>query len=79
VARRSGGHGHGGLASLGFGLYLATAPSLGATFGTIGAVAIAQVWLFLAAFSVLLGAVVVEYVLRWRENGSMPGADPAVE
>jgi membrane protein len=58
------------LASLGFGLYLSTSPSLGATFGTIGAVAVAQVWLFIVAFAVLLGAVVVEYVVRWRsENG----------
>ena len=67
------------VASLGFGLYLSTAPSLGATFGTIGAVAVAQVWLFLAAFSVLLGAVVVEYVIRWRDEGRMPAADPSAE
>jgi membrane protein len=67
------------LASLGFGLYLSTAPSLGATFGTIGAVAVAQVWLFFSAFSVLLGAVVVEYVIRWREKGRMPAVDPAAE
>jgi len=67
------------LASLGFGLYLATAPSLGATFGTIGAVAIAQVWLFLAAFSVLLGAVVVEYVVRWSDGQRTPASGWSAE
>jgi membrane protein len=44
--------------SLGFSLYLATAPNLGATFGTLGAVAVALVWLYLGALSVLGGAVV---------------------
>ena len=44
--------------SLGFGLYLAFAPGLGATFGTLGAVAVALVWLYLGALSVLAGAVV---------------------
>jgi membrane protein len=46
------------IGSLGFSLYLATAPSLGATFGTLGAVAVALVWLYLGALSVLAGAVV---------------------
>lgn len=54
------------LVSLGFGLYLAVAPNLGATFGTLGAVAVAMVWLYLGAFMILLGAVVVAYVLRAR-------------
>lgn len=44
--------------SFGFGLYLAAAPVLGATFGTLGAVAVALVWLYLGALSVLAGAVV---------------------
>ncbi|MEX2323321.1 MAG: YihY/virulence factor BrkB family protein [Acidimicrobiia bacterium] len=44
--------------SLGFSLYLALAPGLGATFGTLGAVAVALVWLYLGALSVLAGAVV---------------------
>lgn len=46
-------------ASLGFGLYLALAPELGSTFGVLGAVAIALVWLYAGAYAVLLGAVVV--------------------
>ena len=54
------------LASLGFGLYLAHSPSLGATFGVLGTVAVALVWLYLGAFAILLGAVVVAYTLRWR-------------
>ena len=50
------------LASLGFGLYLSLAPELGATFGVLGAVAVALVWLYLGAFAILLGAVVAEVV-----------------
>lgn len=52
------------LASLGFGLYLAVAPNLGATFGALGAVAVALVWLYVGAFMILLGAVVVAYLAR---------------
>jgi membrane protein len=59
------------LVSLGFGLYLAMAPSLGATFGTLGAVAVAMVWLYLGSFMILLGAVVVAYVLRVRVAGAV--------
>jgi membrane protein len=44
--------------SLGFGLYLGLAPGLGATFGTLGAVAMALIWLYLGSLSVLAGAVV---------------------
>jgi len=51
-------------ASFGFGLYLALAPRLGATFGVLGAVAIALVWLYAGAFAVLLGAVVVAHTGR---------------
>jgi membrane protein len=54
------------LASLGFSLYLALAPQLGATFGVLGAVAIALVWLYAGAFAVLLGAVTVAYAVRSR-------------
>jgi len=53
-------------ASLTFGLYLSLAPSLGATFGVLGAVAAALVWLYLGAFAILLGGVVVSYTMRWR-------------
>lgn len=56
------------LASIAFGLYLSLSPNLGATFGTLGAVAIALVWLYIGAFGVLLGAVVVAYTLRWRSE-----------
>jgi membrane protein len=50
------------LGSLGFGLYLATTPALGATFGMLGAVAIAMVWLYLGALSILAAAVVAHTV-----------------
>lgn len=56
------------LASLGFGFYLAHSPSLGATFGVLGTVAVALVWLYLGAFAILLGGVVVAYTLRWRAS-----------
>jgi membrane protein len=59
------------LASLGFGLYLALAPVLGATFGTLGAVAVALVWLYAGAFAILLGAVAAAEVPPRR-----PGAEP---
>lgn len=45
--------------SLGFGLYLDHSPALGATFGILGAVAVALVWLYLGAIAILAGAVVV--------------------
>jgi len=48
--------------SLGFGLYLALSPDLGPTFGTLGAVAVALVWLYVGAVAILLGAVVATYV-----------------
>ena len=51
-------------ASAGFGLYLAVAPGLGATFGTLGAVAVALVWLYAGALAILLGAVVTQAVHR---------------
>jgi membrane protein len=63
------------LGSLAFGLYLALAPGLGATFGVLGAVAIALVWLYAGAFAVLLGAVVVVHSMPGRaERGPGPTA-----
>ena len=56
------------LISLGFGWYLSAAPELGATFGVLGAVAVALVWLYLGAVAILLGAVAVAYTLRWRSS-----------
>jgi membrane protein len=52
------------LASLGFGWYLTASPNLGATFGVLGAVAVALVWLYLGSMAILLGAVVVAYLER---------------
>ncbi|MCH7584179.1 MAG: YihY/virulence factor BrkB family protein [Acidobacteria bacterium] len=52
------------LGSLGFGLYLGAAPELGATFGVLGAVAIALVWLYVGAMAILLGAVTVSYLTQ---------------
>lgn len=47
------------LGSLGFGAYLALSPELGATFGVLGAVAVALVWLYVGAAAILIGAMVV--------------------
>lgn len=51
------------LGSLGFGLYLSQTPELGATFGVLGAVAVALVWLYLGAMAILAGAVAVLHVI----------------
>ena len=60
------------LGSLGFGLYLGASPELGATFGVLGAVAIALVWLYVGAMAILLGAVAVAYV---HHNGAEPSEE----
>jgi membrane protein len=44
---------------LGFGWVLSTAAGLGGTFGTLGAVGVALVWLYLSALSILAGGVLV--------------------
>jgi membrane protein len=54
--------------SLAFGLYLDVAPNLGATFGVLGAVALALVWLYLGAAAILAGAVVVAFGLEWQSR-----------
>jgi membrane protein len=46
------------LAARGFMLYLANFPSYNKVYGTIGAVVILMMWLYVSAFSVLLGAAV---------------------
>lgn len=70
-------------ASLVFGLYLALAPSLGATFGVLGAVAIALVWLYAGALAILLGPLLVEDPPTRRMVGEIPagrdGDEPQVE
>jgi membrane protein len=48
--------------SLGFGWYLSMSPALGATFGILGAVAVALVWLYIGALSMLAGAVLAHAV-----------------
>jgi len=60
------------LGSLGFGLYLGASPELGATFGVLGAVAIALVWLYVGAMAILLGAVTVAYL---TDNGAAPNQE----
>jgi len=47
--------------SLLFGLYLRWAPDLGPMFGTLGAVAVALMWLYLGALAILFGGVVVAH------------------
>lgn len=50
------------LGSLAFGWYLSSSPSLGATFGVLGTVAVALVWLYVGAMAILFGAIVVAYL-----------------
>ena len=38
------------------------------TYRVLGAVAAALVWLYLGAFAILLGGVVVSYTMRWRSG-----------
>ena len=47
--------------SLLFGLYLRWAPDLGPMFGTLGAVAVALMWLYFGALAILFGGVVVAH------------------
>ncbi|RPH41555.1 MAG: YihY/virulence factor BrkB family protein, partial [Burkholderiales bacterium] len=42
--------------SIGFSLYVSYSDSYDATYGSLGAIAVTMVWLFVAAYSVLLGA-----------------------
>lgn len=74
------------LASLGFGLYLRLTPELGATIGVLGVVAISLIWLYVGTFMILLGAVLVAYLLRWRVGDvaaylplEQPSADEVLE
>lgn len=46
------------LAARGFMLYLANFPSYNRVYGSIGAVVVLQMWLYVSAYSVLLGAAV---------------------
>lgn len=55
------------LASRGFMLYLANFPSYNKVYGTIGAVAILMIWLWVSAYAVLLGAAVDAEVNRHRQ------------
>jgi membrane protein len=64
------------LASLGFGLYLALTPVLGAMFGTLGAVAVALVWLYAGAFAILLGAVAAAWIAPRRPGAQLDRPAP---
>ena len=63
-----------------FGLYLSQASSFGATFGTLGAVAAALVWLYVGALAILAGAVVAlnrgYEVANNRTSNPSPLRDP---
>jgi uncharacterized BrkB/YihY/UPF0761 family membrane protein len=66
------------MTTLGFGLYLALAPALGATFAVLGAVAVTLVWLYSGALVILLAAAAVVPVGIPRpapaSAGEAPGA-----
>lgn len=58
--------------SLLFGLYLGVAPDLGPTFGTLGTVAVALVWLYVGALAILFGAVAVTGAGAFESPGTPP-------
>ncbi len=64
------------LASAGFGLYLASFASYNKTYGSLGAVIVFLVWLYLANSVILLGAEINAETERGRElQAGLPAED----
>jgi membrane protein len=55
------------LATFGFSLYVANVADYGATYGTLGAVIVLMLWLYLTGLTLLLGAEIVAIVTRRTE------------
>lgn len=60
-------------ATLGFGAYAATIGNYNATYGSLGAVVVLLMWLFVSAYAVLLGASVNAELERQLERDSTTG------
>ena len=58
------------MAARGFMLYLANFPSYNRVYGSIGAVAVLLIWLYVSAYTVLLGAAVDAELHRKRKSGA---------
>ena len=61
--------------SIAFSVYVSKSDSYDATYGSLGAIAITMVWLFVAAYSVLLGAQLNAETERQTRRDSTEGAE----
>jgi membrane protein len=62
------------LATLGFGAYAATIGNYNATYGSLGAVVVLLMWLYVSAYAILLGASVNAEIERQLERDTTTGA-----
>jgi membrane protein len=62
------------LGSAGFSIYVARSGSYDATYGSLGAIAVTMMWLFVGAFAVLLGAQLNAETERQTRKDSTEGA-----
>ena len=63
------------LGSVAFSVYVSKSGSYDATYGSLGAIAVTMIWLFVAAFSVLLGAQLNAEAERQTRRDSTEGAE----
>jgi membrane protein len=63
------------LGSIAFSVYVSKSDSFDATYGSLGAIAITMMWLFVAAFSVLLGAQLNAETERQTRRDSTEGPE----
>lgn len=66
------------LATLGFGAYAATIGNYNATYGSLGAVVVLLMWLFVSAYAVLLGASINAEVERQLTRDSTSGPEKPI-
>ncbi len=66
------------LASLAFAVYTSNFADYSATYGSIGAVIILMLWLYIAGMAILLGSEINVLIERYRSKGKEPrGGDPS--
>jgi membrane protein len=66
------------LGSVAFSVYVSRSDSFEATYGSLGAIAITMMWLFVAAYSVLLGAQLNAETERQTRRDSTEGAEQPI-